>query len=66
VDDARAAGAAAYDGLTPWLYDAIMWPAEKLLIQRWRRRLYGAAASAAGAPVLEIGVGTGAGHPPAY
>lgn len=61
ADGARAAGAAAYDGLTPWLYDAIMWPAEKLLVERWRRRLYGAAASAAGAPVLEIGVGTGAG-----
>ena len=35
--------------------------AEKLFVARWRRRLYGAAASAAGVPVLEIGAGTGAG-----
>jgi len=41
------AGASAWSGEgfaepTPRVYDAIMWPAEKLLLRRWRRRLYGA------------------------
>ena len=59
--------------LDPWIYDAVMWPAEKLLVRRWRRRLYAAASAAAragvagaepipgGPRVLEIGAGTGAG-----
>ena len=62
---------------TPRLYDAIMWPAEMLFLRRWRRRLYGSIAAGAGAGrgaggvagdpggagarVLEIGAGTGAG-----
>jgi ubiquinone/menaquinone biosynthesis C-methylase UbiE len=58
---AGTARTANYDGLFARLYDAVMWPAEKLFVGRWRRRLYGAAASAPGAPVLEIGAGTGAG-----
>ncbi len=45
---ARVRGAAsAWSGQgfaepTPRAYDAVMWPAEKLLVRRWRRRLYGA------------------------
>ena len=62
VPPARTCPAAAREGrVTPWLYDAIMWPAEKLFLGRWRRRLYGAAASAPGTRLLEIGAGTGAG-----
>jgi ubiquinone/menaquinone biosynthesis C-methylase UbiE len=50
-----------------------MWPAERLLLRRWRRRLYGALAAdadglsgvsgldGAGLRVLEIGAGTGVG-----
>ena len=66
-----AAGASAWSGEgfaepSPRTYDAIMWPAEKLLARRWRRRLYGAVGAGDGlggaAPrVLEIGAGTGAG-----
>ncbi len=63
ADGAAVAGAATYGGVTPRLYDVLMWPAEKLLVGRWRRRLYGAAASAPGARLLEIGAGTGAGFP---
>lgn len=50
-----------YGGLQPWLYDAVMWPAERLLVGRWRRRLYGAAPGAPGARLVEIGAGTGVG-----
>jgi SAM-dependent methyltransferase len=65
--------AVSHGELDPWIYDAVMWPAEKLLVRRWRRRLYGAASAAAragvagadaipgGPRVLEIGAGTGAG-----
>jgi SAM-dependent methyltransferase len=82
--DRRAAqpggGASAWSGEgfaepTPRAYDAIMWPAEKLLLRRWRRRLYGAIVAdddglrhtagggslGAGPRVLEIGAGTGVG-----
>ncbi len=57
------AGAAAWSGEgfaepSPRAYDAIMWPAEKLLLRRWRRRLYGAIAVGAGA-----GSGSPAGEP---
>jgi ubiquinone/menaquinone biosynthesis C-methylase UbiE len=47
-----------------------MWPAERLLLRRWRRRLYGAIVAdagglsgldGAGLRVLEIGAGTGVG-----
>jgi ubiquinone/menaquinone biosynthesis C-methylase UbiE len=63
------AGASAWSGEgfaepTPRVYDAIMWPAERLLLRRWRRRLYGAIvadAGGAGLRVLEIGAGTGVG-----
>jgi len=41
------------------LYDALMWPFERLVIGEWRRRL-GAAASGG---VLEIGAGTGGQFP---
>lgn len=71
-------GASAWSGEgfaepTPRAYDAIMWPAERLLLRRWRRRLYGAIAAdadglsgvsgldGAGLRVLEIGAGTGVG-----
>jgi len=57
---ARSQCAAGYRGLHPWLYDTVMWPAEVLLVRRWRRRLYGAAGTP-GARLLEIGAGTGAG-----
>lgn len=63
------AGASAWSGEgfaepTPRVYDAIMWPAEKLLLRRWRRRLYGAIVAdtdGVGLRVLEIGAGTGVG-----
>ena len=82
ADTRRGAGASAWSGEgfaepTPRLYDAIMWPAERLFLRRWRRRLYGSIAAGAGAGrgaggvagdpggagarVLEIGAGTGAG-----
>ena len=71
--DRNAEPAVSHSELDPWIYDAVMWPAEKLLVRRWRRRLYAAASAAAragvpgaepipgGPRVLEIGAGTGAG-----
>ncbi|MGD0996868.1 MAG: class I SAM-dependent methyltransferase [Thermoleophilia bacterium] len=59
--ETESSSAAGYDGFPPRLYDALMWPAEKLFLGRWRRRLYGAAASVPGARLLEVGAGTGAG-----
>jgi SAM-dependent methyltransferase len=42
-------------GLQPALYDALMWPLERLVLGVWRHRLGAAAAGR----VLEIGAGTG-------
>lgn len=67
----KSPAALSHGELDPWIYDAVMWPAERLFVRRWRRRLYGAVSAAAragdagagagGARVLEIGAGTGAG-----
>jgi hypothetical protein len=35
---AGTARTANYDGLFARLYDAVMWPAEKLFVGRWHRR----------------------------
>ena len=58
------AGASAWSGEgfaepTPRVYDAIMWPAEKLLLRRWRRRLYGAIVADADGLRHTAGGGTG-------
>ncbi len=42
-------------GHHPALYDALMWPFERMLLSAWRRRL----GARAGGRVLEVGAGTG-------
>jgi ubiquinone/menaquinone biosynthesis C-methylase UbiE len=59
VDVAQRRGSTGA-GVVPRLYDALVWPAERAFIGRWRRRLSSRAAAGA-ARLLEIGAGTGAG-----
>ncbi len=58
--DTRDRPASIGADILPRLYDALMWPAERAFVGRWRWRL-SSRAGARRARVLEIGAGTGAG-----